>query len=229
MLDRAVFQTNAGFLLDAREYQRCLKQRNKLLKEKAADGELKPWTEKLVISGARLRRARFEFIQRIQPFLQSCYTNICGASEKVDIGFSARISDEPTAMVAEMERIAERERLYKQTLAGPHRDDLQFYLDGRSLRQYGSQGQQRSFMLAFKSAQVMDMEQQSGSAPILLLDDLTSELDSRRRQAFFDFLLARRGQVFLTTTDARSLSERGLDSARYFHVAAGHIHADIEG
>lgn len=229
LLDRAVFQSNTGFLHEARDYQRCLKQRNRLLKDKAAEKELKPWTEKLIISGARLRRARFEFIDRLRPLLEKCYSEICQGQEIIDLGFSPRVSDEPENIAADMARVAVRERQYQQTLAGPHRDDLLFLLDGRSLRQYGSQGQQRSFMLAFKSAQVMDTEQQTGSTPVLLLDDLTSELDSRRRQAFFDFLLARRGQVFLTTTDARSLGERGLDSARYFHVEAGHIHADIEG
>jgi len=228
LLDRAVFQTNAGFLPLARNYQRCLKQRNRLLKQRATSAQLEPWTSGLVESGARLRQARETFLQRISPLLQECYKKICAGSEQVELGFSSRVGQTSEQLMAELERVASREIHYQQTLAGPHRDDLQFRIAGRPLKAYGSQGQQRSFLLAFKAAQVIDLKQQTGQSPVLLLDDLTSELDEKRRNAFFDFLLEHSGQVFLTTTDIRFLRERGLKPARYFQIEDGRIYPDYD-
>jgi len=226
MLDRAVFQVDSGFLPLAREYQRCLKQRNHLLKKGDSDEQLLPWSLALAESGARLRTARHHFLQRLRPLLQNCYRTICGGREEVDLGFAGRVGLHSNDLLEDMERSAARERQYQQTLVGPHRDDLQFRIDGRPLKNYGSQGQQRSFLLAFKTAQVLDLESQVKQAPLLLLDDLTSELDAQRRAAFFEFLLAHRGQVFLTTTDIRSLTERGLEPDRCFHIVEGAVQAD---
>jgi len=226
LLDRAVFQTNSGFLKIARDFQRCLKQRNRLLKLAAEDEQLRSWSLRLAESGARLRQARQDFLQRLRPRLQDCYRTICGGKEEVDLGFSERTGLTTDDLLAELHRTAARERQYQQTLAGPHRDDLQFRIDGRPLKSYGSQGQQRSFLLAFKTAQVLDLEEKIGQSPVLLLDDLNSELDDFRRNAFFDFLLAHRGQVFLTTTDINSLRERDLNPIRCFEIKAGKIQAD---
>jgi DNA replication and repair protein RecF len=111
-------------------------------------------------------------------------------------------------------------------LAGPHRDDPLFLVEGRPLRMFGSQGQQRSYMLAFKTAQIMDLEKQIGESPVLLLDDMTGELDRQRQGFFFRFLLERRGQVFITTTDIQPLQKEGLQHARFFRVSQGTIQED---
>lgn len=120
-----------------------------------------------------------------------------------------------------MARNAEREKMSGQTLSGPHRDDPLFLVQGRPLRLYGSQGQQRSFMLAFKTAQIMDLEKRTGEPPVLLLDDMTSELDRRRQGFFFRFLHSRRGQVFITTTDVQTLISEGMGEARFVRVSTG--------
>lgn len=226
LLDRAVFQTDGRFLTVARSFKRSLKQRNLLLKQGADENQLQVWTQGLAESGAKLRQARLHYLQRIRPLLQNCYHSICSGSEEVDLDFSGRIGQTADDLIAELERVGSRERQYQQTLVGPHRDDLQFRIDGRPLKNFGSQGQQRSFLLAFKTAQVIDIEQQTHKSPVLLLDDLNSELDDQRRNAFFEFLLAHRGQVFLTTTDIRSLQERGLKPARYFNVENGLVRPD---
>ena len=123
----------------------------------------------------------------------------------------------------QLEKLRERERQLGQTLAGPHRDDPEFFIDGRVLRVFGSQGQQRSFLLAFKAAQVISLEKQLGESPVLLLDDLTSELDERRQKGFFDFLLARKGQVFITTTRPQILGDQGPSETCFFKVDNGSI------
>ena len=124
-----------------------------------------------------------------------------------------------------LERLAAREKKMGMTLAGPHRDDLIFMVNERSLRSFGSQGQQRSFLLAFKAAQVVDLEEQFKEPPVLLLDDLASELDGRRQEGFFNFLLNRRGQVFLTSTQQPVLADSVRQTASFFKVDQGLVTA----
>ena len=96
-------------------------------------------------------------------------------------------------------------------------------MNGQSLSLYGSQGQQRSFMLAFKTAQVIDFKKQRGVRPVLLLDDMTSELDEDRKEAFFDSLLKQAGQVFVTSTDTNLLKHRRFSDANFLKVENGKI------
>jgi len=224
LLDRAIFFTKPDYLNLARDYQRQLKQRNRLLKEKYDERGLKPWTEGLIKNGARLRRARIEYLKRIRPFIKETYSSICLGAEEIDIQYPDQdYQNLEEQLEREFNGVAERESRYQQTLAGPHRDDVQFMLQGLPLRSFGSQGQHRSSVLAFKCAQVIDLEQQTGEPPILLLDDLSSELDSGRRRAFFDFVQQREGQVFLTTTDITLLKDSIGTSAREFHLEAGSV------
>jgi DNA replication and repair protein RecF len=226
LVDRAVFQTEPAYLAQAQEYRRCLKQRNRLLKEKRNIAEIEPWTEGFIKAGSRIRRARHLYLERLQPLLGEAYGNISGGREEAgtvcpSAGLS--LSEIEEDLRRETAKLIEREFALGQTLAGPHRDDIRFLVNGRSLRLYGSQGQQRSFILAFKAAQIMDLEQIIGESPVLLLDDMTSELDRRRQEFFFHFLRHRRGQVFITTTDIRPLVEGGFGDARFFRVAEGDL------
>jgi DNA replication and repair protein RecF len=224
LLDRAIFFVSPDYLKLARDYQRQLKQRNRLLKETQDTRGLKPWTEGLIINGARLRRARIEYLKRINSFLRETYSSICLGTEEIDICYPNQDGDNlEETLEREFAGVSAREWRYQQTLAGPHRDDVQFILDGLSLKNYGSQGQQRSAILAFKCAQVIDLEQQIGEPPVLLLDDLSSELDPGRRRAFFEFVQHRKGQVFLTTTDISLLKSSIGSSAREFKLKAGMV------
>lgn len=228
LVDRALFQADVTFLARAREFDRCLRQRNRLLRDQAAERELEPWTEGLIVTGARLRLDRLRYLERISPLLQEAFRQISGG-EETQIEYLPSRVDLPQlklVLAQELAAAAERERRLGQTLAGPHRDELIFSINSKPLRIFGSQGQQRSFLLAFKTAQVRDLENQTGEPPPLLLDDLTSELDPRRRDFFFRFLLERQGQVFITTTDIDSLLDRGLTQARFFRVEQGALHPD---
>jgi len=224
LIDRAIFFTSPEYLQLARDYQRQLKQRNRLLKEKRDPVGLLPWTDGLIKNGARLRRARIKYLNRLRPIIQQTYSSICQGEEEVDIHYSGqKEQNQEELLQQEFNNISEREWRYQQTLAGPHRDDPQFLLQGSSLKAFGSQGQQRSFVLAFKCAQVIDLEQQTGETPVLLLDDLGSELDPRRQQAFFEFVQQRDGQVFLTTTDIALLKGAIDSTSREFYLVAGEI------
>ncbi len=228
LLDRAILQIEPTYLDRVQEYDRILRQRNQLLKKQADKEELSPWTEALVRTGSRIRYERHLYLQRFKPFLYQVYREITGGTESAGLNYSVEqntLEEIIDYLSATFERLAAREKKVGLTLVGPHRDDLNFLVDERSLRSFGSQGQQRSFLLAFKAAQVMDLEEQFKDPPVLLLDDLASELDSRRQEGFFDFLLNRRGQVFLTSTKRPSLVDSVRKTANFFKVDQGLVTA----
>lgn len=228
LLDRAVLQTEPAYLDRVQEYDRNLRQRNKLLKKQAGKDELAPWTEALIRTGSRIRNDRQIYIERLRPRLCQVYREITGAEESAGLNYSVeRTSREDVVaqLTASFERLESREKSLGLTLAGPHRDDMDFQVNGRSLRSFGSQGQQRSFLLAFKAAQIMDLEEQFNEPPVLLLDDLASELDVHRQEGFFDFLLNRRGQVFLTSAQQPELAESVRNTASFFKVDQGLVTA----
>ena len=228
LLDRAILQTEPVYLDRVQEYERVLRQRNQLLKNQSGDDELAPWTEALIQSGSRIRYDRQEYLTRLKPLLSQVYREITGDEETANLSYSiedATLHELTSQMTASFERQASKEKKMALTLIGPHRDDLNFTVAGKSLRAFGSQGQQRSFMLAFKAAQVVDLESQFKEPPVLLLDDLASELDSRRQEGFFNFLLNRRGQVFLTSAQQQQLPDKVQQTASFFKVDQGLVTA----
>jgi DNA replication and repair protein RecF len=228
LLDRAILQTEPAYLDRVQEYERILRQRNQLLKQQSDAASLAPWTEALLRTGSRIRYDRQVYLERFQPRLCQVYREISGNSEAASLHYSIEklpLADLADHMQMAFERLAPREKKLGLTLAGPHRDDLDFQVQGRSLRCFGSQGQQRSFLLAFKAAQVMDLEEQFKEPPVLLLDDLASELDSRRQEGFFNFLVKRRGQVFMTSAQLPQLADAVRQKASFFKVDQGMVNA----
>lgn len=226
LIDRALFQADLSFLQRARDYERHLRQRNVLLREGRGEGEIAPWTEGLIRAGARLRADRRIYLDAIDPFLKESYRNITGGSEGASLHYPTEHRDVfflEEDFRRELERVAHQERRVGQTLAGPHKDDPIFLIEGRTVKTFGSQGQQRSFLLSFKTAQILDLERRTGEPPLLLLDDMTGELDRRRQSFFFSFLLARKGQVFITTTETRPLIDQGFATARFFKIEKGRV------
>lgn len=228
LLDRAILQTEPAYLDRVQEYERILRQRNQLLKQQAGEAELAPWTAALIHTGSRIRYDRKKYLQRFTPLLCQVYREITGGTETAGLNYSVEqnsLQELVDHLTATFTSLASRERKMGLSLAGPHRDDLDLLVDGRSLRSFGSQGQQRSFLLAFKAAQVMDLEEQHQEPPVLLLDDLASELDSRRQEGFFSFLLNRRGQVFLTSAQQSFLADQVKKTASFFKVEQGLVSA----
>jgi len=228
LLDRAILQTDPGYLDRVQEYDRVLRQRNQLLKQRADDQQLQPWNESLVRTGSRIREERLNYLARFQPRLGQAYSEIVGGTESASLRYSVedKAIDELTEnMMEALRRLAPREKKLGLTLAGPHRDDLDFLVNDRSLRAFGSQGQQRSYLLAFKAAQVIDLESERKVSPILLLDDLASELDIHRQEGFFNFLLHRSSQVFLTSAQKSLLTDAVRQKADYYWVDRGRVTA----
>ena len=227
LVDRAVFQATPVFLTTVQNYDRQLKQRNRLLKENKTEAELAPWTDALIKTGAQIRLARKKYIESIHTEFTDCYKQISDGREQAEIiykGDFCSLEELQNNFADELSRQKDQERKYGMTLSGPHRDDISFQLEQQSLRDFGSQGQQRSFILALKTVQVIDLEKRNGEPPLLLLDDLLGELDQRRQEYFFQFLLKMQGQVFITTTDINPLINSGLSEGSYFQVKDGVLH-----
>jgi len=216
--------TSALFLPRAQEYYRYLRQRNQLLREGKKEAEIDPWTEGLIRAGTRLRRDRYLYLERLNPSLRKSYGEITQgqgeAAVKYPVGEGTE-EDLEKCFRQDLERNRERERRLGQTLTGPHRDDFQFVVNGEDLKFFGSQGQQRSFMISLKVAQAIDLEVLTGEPPILLLDDFTSELDRDRREYLLRYLSGRPGQVFITTTDIYDLNGLTFEPEQLFHVREG--------
>ena len=227
LIDRAVFQATPGYLTLVQNYERQLKQRNKLLKEKSSEMEINPWTDAIIKSGSQIRIARKNYIDSIYPEFFDCYKHISGESEHAEIVYRSDCTDLQELedkFAEELNRQKDQEIKYGMTLSGPHRDDIYFFLEEKALREFGSQGQQRSFILALKTAQVLDLEKRFGEPPLLLLDDLLGELDRQRQNYFFEFLLKIKAQVFITTTDTEPLANSGINEGLYFQVKNGVLH-----
>lgn len=227
LLDRALFQTDPKHLRRVQGYERILRQRNVLLRQQAPNEQLEPWTKALAVAGEELRRERRRFLAELDPWLQRSYRAICNGSEALTLGYGRGSGDEePPPMAEELAQSAGRERAAGQTLVGPHRDDLHFRIDGDGVRQYASQGQLRSTLLAFKTAQLAQLHALYGQLPLLLLDDMTSELDRERQERLYDYLRAHRGQVFITTTIDSGLPQAVLAEARRYRMNGGKITPD---
>ncbi|NVN89233.1 MAG: DNA replication/repair protein RecF [Desulfuromonadales bacterium] len=227
-LDRAVYTCDVGYLLCWHSYHRILKQRNQLLKNNDKSG-LDTWTEQLAETGADVIYRRQRFVKRLSGALQQHYGTISGEGETADITYAPEgiSSTEQGQIRTELLELIERHKhsdlRYGTTTAGPHRDDLIFQLNGRPLKSFGSTGQQKSFVLALKMAELNTVQEIFGEAPLLLLDDVSSELDAARNSNFLTFLTDMNIQVFITTTE-RSPALLGA-AAHYavFHMEDGNL------
>lgn len=172
------------------EYERIVRQRNALLRDEgASEQDIEPWTDALITTGARFREARERLFQRMRPHVQAAYEEIAGVPIEVEYqpshqrdGISAE-GDSEEVLRLQLEKRAREERARRTTLTGPHRDEIVFRLEGKEARLFASQGQQRTIALAWKLAEVAVVKEVSGQPPLLLLDDVMSELDERRRHS----------------------------------------------
>lgn len=225
-LDRSLYVSNAGFLQDYHRYYRTLKHRNALLKSNNYEG-LELWTEQLATAGVRLMEHRQEYTYKLNLLLQKYYRQIAGESEQVTIVYHAdvpfRVGQERETLLKVLQLQQEHDLRYKTTGRGPHRDDLTFLIKERPLKSFGSQGQQRSFVLALKLAELNHLQNTFGEMPMLLLDDIASELDRQRMKNLLLFLRQQQVQVLITTTDITPFLPVLEQDSRIFRVEAGRL------
>jgi DNA replication and repair protein RecF len=232
-LDRAVFNRFPSYLKESRTYARALKGRNQLLRDSGAVEYLEAYEEALSTAGARLYVRRRALLAELAPRAADAFASIgkgAGvasfgyAPSQLGVDFRAATEAELAAALREVLAVRrERDGERGYTSVGPHADDVELSLSQRSARSYASQGQQRALVLAWKVAEIENLREALGYLPVLLLDDVSSELDPERNQ-YLMALLARLGaQVFLTTTDARLVEAAGGAGASWYEVSAGSL------
>jgi len=228
-LDRAVFTCDLDYLAAFHDYAKILKNRNALLKNNESFG-IEVWTEQLVQAALLVVERRKAYLGEIERLLQLFYSEISGNDERVQIEYrlhgmeqKAYAEDPQRAMLAALKAHAAEERRRGSTAVGPHRDDLYFGLNDRSTRHFASQGQQRCYVLALKMAEIEFIARCFDAPPVLLLDDMTSELDRERNFNLMEFLKKREMQVFITTTALENVALEGMENNRTFRIREGKI------
>ena len=233
LLDRAVQNRHPAHLADARDYQRALRSRNELLRQGADPALLASFDEPLARLGARLRTRREEVLEEVRPGAQSAFAEIARGEPPLVMTYLAAGRDSDgladggasleTRLLEALRRRLPRDRERGYTSVGPHADDLGLSIGERSARLYASQGQSRAVVLAFKIGEIENLRRVQGRAPLLLLDDVSSELDPERNAWLMQYLAALEGQVVLTTTDLKLVAKSAVKEALFQRVAGGRI------
>ena len=222
-LDLLLSQTQPGYLTLLQRYAQSLRSRNALLKQRVVDeAALESFSRELIAVGNEITRQRREIIPRISPLARLAYRRISNDAEELRIEYLPSVKKD---FAVELAASRARERSYRATLVGPHRDDVQLELNVRAAAQFGSEGQKRSIAIALKMAQAEYLTGLHGAAPILLIDDVMGELDAKRRSGFLPLLEQAhrsRGQVFMTCTEENWPRELGLELQRW-RVTSGAI------
>jgi DNA replication and repair protein RecF len=230
-MDAVISQLDKHYLDCLTQYNALLKQRNALLKQ-AADTDTQPddllevieW--QMIPLAEYIFKARTLFFEQFNPYFQSVYQQISGENgEKCSIRYISQLQDRDLREA--YIRTRQRDIILGWTSQGPHKDDLDMRLGEHPLKQVGSQGQQRTFVLAMKLAQALYIAAQgSKEKPILLLDDIFDRLDSTRVERIVNMVQSPDfGQIFITDTDRQHLTDivRPSESAKIFHVSEGTI------
>jgi DNA replication and repair protein RecF len=209
-LDRAVFNRDASYLATVTDYDKVLRSRNQVLKDLANNGSrfggagamLDVYDDQLVKIGIKIINDRRRYIDELLPIIQSSFESITRNGLHVGCAYQTACTDEATfaALISEQRS---KDIARQSTSTGPHRDDLLLTLDGNKAAEYASQGQLRAIVLAWKSAEIALITATRQQTPILLLDDVSSELDALRNSYLFDHLCGTAGQCFITTTDKK--------------------------
>jgi DNA replication and repair protein RecF len=230
-LDRAAFNRWPAVLGEAREYVRALRARNAALR--SAPGEVEAsFRAPLVKSGARLLARRRDLLAELAPRVRAAFREISGPGApearlvyRPAAGMRAEGGEaEDAARLAELlARRLERDREKGYTSAGPHADELVLDLDGKAARLFGSQGQQRALVLAVKIAEIENLRASLGRPPLLLLDDISSELDPAKNRYLLEYLRRLPAQAFLTSTDRRLLEPAAGPDSAFYKVENGAI------
>jgi len=214
-LDLLLSQTQPGYLALLQRYMHAVRSRNALLKQFSPDPRLlDSFSDELVKLGNDIVKHRRELIPKLSPLARLAY-RISNDAEELRIAYEPSVKAD---FAVELAQVRDRERRFRATLIGPHRDDLQLLLNEKSAAQFGSEGQKRTLAIALKMAQAEYLTGIHGSAPVLLIDDVMGELDVKRRSGLLPLLERARetsGQVFMTCTEENWPRELSRDLQRW--------------
>ncbi len=224
-LNAFISQFDRVYLEALVRYNQILQSRNRLLKTSPTEDLLEIYDLQLDACAATIHPRRAACIERLQPLVERYYRTISADREAVEIGYRSALDELP--MIDLLRQTRPKDMVMEFTTAGLHRDDLIFKIGGYPLRRYGSQGQQKSFLVALKLAQYAVVAEQTGVKPLLLLDDLFDKLDAGRVEQLLRLVVGERfGQILITDCNPERLAailDRAGAPYTLFHVADGQI------
>jgi len=213
-LDGLIEQSQTGYASIVRHYKRVLAQRNALLKKNPRNlrEQLFVWNLRLSELGGRIARERHDLTATFAGRMSELYSSLADRSNTIGLQYTTQfpIGNYETAMLHKLEESIELDILRGFTAAGPHREDLKVLIDDHEAADAASRGETRTIVLALKIMELQLLEELSGSKPLLLLDDVFSELDVRRRRALTGYVAPY--QTFITTTDADAVMQHFSES-----------------
>ena len=222
--DLELCQLSKVYLFQLSNYNKILNQRNKLLKEIAFHPEyldtLEIWDMQMVSFGQKVIREREKFVRRLTRLLPEIHFRLSGEREELKISYEKSVEAEE--FLKKLKENREKDLKFKTTQLGPHRDDLCFQIKGVDIRRFGSQGQQRTTALSLKLSEIELVKQEIQDTPVLLLDDVLSELDSSRQHYLLDSI--HDIQTLITCTGIDEFVENRFEINKVFKVVDGVVY-----
>lgn len=203
-LDAMISQTDSSYLFDLIQYQKTIQQRNALLKyfakKRSFDKDsLEIYDDPISTFGTRIFEKRKDFVEKLNPIVQHFYEIISGGKEQVSVNYESHLFDMGFKQL--LSESIDKDRVLTYTSKGTHKDDLAFEMNGNPIKKIGSQGQQKSFLISLKLAQINRIKELTGKSPILLLDDIFDKLDDTRVSQLIELVNKESfGQIFITDT-----------------------------
>ncbi|REE56379.1 DNA replication and repair protein RecF [Paenibacillus taihuensis] len=233
-LDMEIGQVQPGYLHALGQYSKVLQQRNNYLKSSAPGSSnqamMEVWNMQLAEYGVKIVKKRQSFLHKLQKWAQQIHSGITAGNEELTIVYKPSFESDPTEdesilfnqFMLKLSDVKDQEQRRGMTLVGPHRDDMAFYINGKEASVYGSQGQQRTTALSLKLAEIELIHEEIGEYPLLLLDDVLSELDQHRQTQLIETFQSK-VQTFITTTGLESVNISKLHDSRVYQVKEGHV------
>ncbi|MGN0735651.1 MAG: DNA replication/repair protein RecF [Anaerovoracaceae bacterium] len=223
-IDRELCQIKPSYYDSLSNYKKVLLQRNTYLKEEIVDPSiLDIWDMQLAEYGKRVMRHRSEFIEKLDFISSEIHGKITDGRENLNIKYAPNV-DFKEDLYEILKKSCDNDLRQRTTTRGPHKDDLEFYIDGINVRNFGSQGQQRTCALSLKLAEISIIEDETGEKPVLLLDDVMSELDSMRQKFLIKSL--EDVQLFITTTEMSESLLGEFNEKNIFIVINGNVESN---
>lgn len=225
-MDMELCQLDKFYLYNLNQYNKIINQRNKLLKDFYNNSELMDtiyiWDSQLISYGYKIIERRELFTNQLNDIIYHIHKNLSGGKEEIKIKYEPNVEKEELEQMITKTR--ERDIRFKQTSCGPHRDDFSFAVNGLDIRKYGSQGQQRTAALSLKLSEIELVKKITNDMPVLLLDDVLSELDSNRQ----NYLLNNIGniQTIITCTGLDEFINNRVEIDKIFKVTEGTIQSE---
>lgn len=221
-IDIELCQLNPLYFYNLQQYYKILKQRNSFLKNyDDHEGDLiNIWDEQLNQYGIKIIQYRENFIRQLNELIHPIHSVLTGGKENIKIIYLCDSKEEE--LLTRLKKAVERDKKIGSTSVGPHRDDIGFFVNDLDIRVYGSQGQQRTAALSMKLAEIQIVKELTNHTPILLLDDVLSELDGFRQKYLLNNI--ENIQIILTCTGIEDYIKNSLNIQRLYHIEGGKVH-----